>query len=118
MGPERYKINEASFIRGCSNPLELHSRIERFKKLIDPNPSERWISFFETLEQRAMLFSSGEEVVLYAFPDDPAIRKMFTSEPAFSRILIRAEGNRIVIRKKDQKLFARLLTEHGYLNIF
>jgi hypothetical protein len=118
MGPERYKINEVSFIRGCSSPLEIHSRIERFKKLIDPNPSDRWLSFFAMIEQRATLFSSGEDVLLYTFPDDPEIRKMFTSEPAFSKILIRAEGNRIVIRKKDQKHFAKLLTEHGYLNIF
>ena len=118
MGPERFKISEASFIRGCTSPAEIHSRIERFKKLIEPEPSERWITFFATLEQRSTLFAHGEAVLLYTFPDDPLIRKMFATEPAFIKILIKAEGNRVVIRKKDQKQFAKLLAEHGYLYSF
>ena len=116
MGTERYKISEVSFIRGCSNPSEIQSRIERFKKLIEPNPSERWLSFFTMIEQRATLFAHGEAVYLYTFPDDAAIRKMFAIDPAFRKIIIRAEGNRIVIKKKDQALFKKLLAEHGYLN--
>lgn len=116
MGTERYKISEVSFIRGCDNPSEIHSRIERFKKLIDPNPSERWLSFFSMVEQRTTLFAHGEAVLLYTFPDDAAIRKMFAIDPAFRKIIIRAEGNRIVIKKKEQVLFRKLLAGHGYLN--
>ncbi len=118
MGSERYKISEVSFIRGCANPSEIRSRIERFKKLIEPNPSERWLSFFSMVEERATLFAEGEEVLLYTFPDDAAIRKMFALDPAFRKIIIRAEGNRIVIRKKSQALFKKLLAGHGYLNTF
>ncbi|NBK21401.1 MAG: hypothetical protein EOM68_05195 [Spirochaetia bacterium] len=116
MGTERYKISEVSFIRGCANPSEIRSRIERFKRLIDPNPSERWLSFFSMIEKRATLFAHGEAVLLYTFPDDDAIRKMFAIDPAFSKIIIRAEGNRIVIKKKEQALFKKLLAAHGYLN--
>jgi len=116
MGTERYKISEASFIRGCANPSDIHSRIERFKKLIEADPSERWLSFFSMVEQRATLFAHGEAVLLYTFPDDAAIRKMFANDPAFSKIIIRAEGNRIVIKKKEQELFRKLLAGHGYLN--
>ena len=116
MGAERYKISEVSFIRGCANPSEIRSRIERFKKLIEPNPSERWLSFFSMIEQRATLFAHGEVVLLYTFPDDDSIRKMFALDPAFRKIIIRAEGNRIVIKKKDQALFKKLLAGHGYLN--
>ena len=116
MGTERFKINEVSFIRGCDNPVEIHSRIERFKKLIEPNPSERWLSFFSMIEQRATLFAHGEDVLLYTFPDDATIREMFALDPAFRKIIIRAEGNRIVIKKKEQALFKKLLAGHGYLN--
>ncbi len=116
MGTERYKISEVSFIRGCSDPSEIRSRIERFKKLIEAEPSERWLSFFTMVEQRATLFAHGEAVLLYTFPDDSAIRKMFALDPAFRNIIIRAEGNRIVIKRKEQALFKKLLAEHGYLN--
>lgn len=116
MGTERYKISEVSFIKGCADPSEIHARIERFKKLIEPEPSERWLSFFSMIEQRATLFAHGETVLLYTFPDDSSIRKMFAIDPAFRKIIIRAEGNRIVIKRKDQGLFKKLLAEHGYLN--
>lgn len=116
MGSERYKISEVSFIRGCADPSEIRSRIEKFKNLIEPDPSERWLTFFTMVEQRATLFAHGENVLLYTFPDDAAIRKMFAQEPAFRKIILRAEGNRIVIKKKEQALFKRLLAEHGYLN--
>ncbi len=116
MGSERYKISEVSFIRGCDNPSDIRTRIEKFKRLIDPNPSERWLSFFSMVEQRATQFSHGEPVFLYTFPDDAAIRKMFALDPAFKKIIIRAEGNRILIREKDQGLFKKLLAANGYLN--
>ena len=116
MGTDRYKISEVSFIRGCANPSEIQSRIERFKKLIEPNPSERWLAFFSMIEQRSTLFSRGESVLLYTFPDDAAIRNMFAIHPAFRKIIIRAEGNRVVIKRKEQALFKKLLAEHGYLN--
>ncbi|HKL58592.1 MAG TPA: hypothetical protein VJ863_01755 [Sphaerochaeta sp.] len=116
MGSERYKISEVSFIRGCANPSDIRSRIEKFKKLIEPDPSERWLTFFAMVEQRSTLFAHGEAVLLYTFPDDAAIRKMFALEPAFRKIIIRAEGNRIVIKRKEQALFKKLLAAHGYLN--
>ncbi|MDY0289598.1 MAG: hypothetical protein RBR15_12305 [Sphaerochaeta sp.] len=116
MGSERYKISEASFIRGCTEPSDIQTRIERFKSLIEPNPSERWLSFFSMIEKRATLFAYGQPVLLYTFPDDSAIRKMFALDPAFRKIIIRAEGNRIVIQEKDQALFRKLLAGQGYLN--
>ncbi len=116
MGSERYKISEVSFIRGCSNPSDIRSRIEKFKQLIEANPSDRWLSFFAMVEQRSTLFAHGEAVLLYTFPDDAAIRKMFALDPAFRKIIIRAEGNRIVIKRKEQALFKKLLAAHGYLN--
>lgn len=116
MGSERYKISEASFIRGCTDPSDIQTRIERFKSLIEPDPSERWLSFFSMVEKKATLFAYGQPVLLYTFPDDSAIRKMFALDPAFRKIIIRAEGNRIVIQEKDQALFRKLLAGQGYLN--
>lgn len=116
LGEERFKITEASFIRGCSAPSEILKRIEKFKLIIDAEPSMRWMEFFASLEKRSTLFCHGEEVLLYSFPDDPEIRKMFSTDPAFKKLLIRAEDNKVVVRRGNQKAFQKLLMEHGYLN--
>ncbi len=116
LGEERYRVTEASFIKGCTSPAEILKRIEKFKLLIDAEPSPRWVQFFTSLQRRSTLFCHGEDVLLYTFPDDPEIRKMFATDPAFKKLLIRAEDNKVVVRKGNQKAFQRLLMEHGYLN--
>lgn len=116
LGVERYRITEASFIKGCSSSTEILERIEKFKRLIDDAPSSRWMQFFSTIQMRSLLFSHGELALLYSFPDDPEIRKMFSTDPAFKKLVIRAEDNKVVVKKSHQKAFQKLLMEHGYLN--
>jgi hypothetical protein len=116
LGQERYRITEASFIRGCTSSSEILHRIQKFKLIIDAEPSARWVQFFQSVERRSTLFAHGEQVLLYSFPDDPEIRKMFSTDPAFKKLVIRAENNNVVVRKANQKAFQKLLMEHGYLN--
>jgi hypothetical protein len=116
LGEERYRVTEASFIKGCTSPAEILKRIEKFKLLIDAEPSPRWVQFFTSVERRSTLFCHGEEVLLYTFPDDPEIRRMFATDPAFKKLLIRAEDNKVVVRKGNQKAFPKAPDEHGYLN--
>ncbi|NCC63606.1 MAG: hypothetical protein EOM15_02970 [Spirochaetia bacterium] len=116
LGVERYRITEASFIKGCASSAEILKRIEKFKLIIDPEPSARWLQFFDSIQKRSLLFTKGEQVLLYSFPDDPEIRSMFSTNPAFKKLVIRAEGNNVIVKKGNQKAFQRLLMEHGYLN--
>lgn len=116
LGQERYRITEASFIRGCTSSSEILHRIKKFKLIIDAEPSARWLQFFQSVERRSSLFAHGEQVLLYSFPDDPEIRRMFSTDPAFKKLVIRAENNNVVVRKANQKAFQKLLMEHGYLN--
>ena len=105
LGVERYRITEASFIKGCTSSNEILKRIEKFKLINDPDPSERWIQFFDSIQKRSLLFTHGEQVLLYSFPDDIEIRKMFSTEPAVRKLVIRAEGNNVVVKKGNQKAF-------------
>jgi hypothetical protein len=116
LGVERYRITEASFIKGCTSSAEVLKRIEKFKQLIDAQPSERWTQFFTSLQRRSTLFAHAEQVLLYTFPDDPEIRRMFATDPALRKLVIRAENNNVVVKKENQKAFQKLLMEHGYLN--
>lgn len=115
LGVERYRVTEASFIKGCTSSAEVLKRIEKFKQLIDAKPSDRWTQFFASLQRRSTLFAHAEQVLLYTFPDDPEIRKMF-ADPALRKLVIRAENNNVVVKKENQKSFQKLLMEHGYLN--
>ncbi len=114
MGDERFRVSEASFIRDCSTKAEIESLIQRFKKLIDAEPSPRWEELFATIRSRAGLFSRPTECYVFTLPADPRIRQIFTEDVRLRTLVIRAEGSRIVIDRDDYKRLVKILTEYGF----
>lgn len=41
---------------------------------------------------------------------------MFSTNPVFRKLVIRAVNNTVVVKNENQKAFQKLLMEHGYLN--
>ena len=116
MGDERYRISEASFIRGCESPADIQTRITKFKKLIDSQPSPHWLEFFRSIMERAQMFSNFEAARIFSLPDDVVIRKLISTKPAIRRLILRSEGGRIVVREADIRKFFKVLAEYGFLS--
>ncbi len=116
LGTERYRITEASFIRGCDSAAGISERVEKFKKLIDAEPSPRWERFFSSVLSRVALFTAAEPAFLFSLPADPAVARLFVEDPRLRSIIVRAEGNRIAVRLNDHRKFLKLLAEHGFFN--
>lgn len=116
LGLERYRITEASFIRGCERLRDIDQRIENFKRLIDPEPSPRWKEFFETLRARVNLFTTPVPALLYTLPKDPTLIRAVVSDPVLRSLVLRAEGGTLVVRAADQRRFMKALADIGYFN--
>ncbi|HKL87100.1 MAG TPA: hypothetical protein VJ861_12275 [Treponemataceae bacterium] len=114
MGDERFRVSEASFIRDCTKKSEIESRIQQFKKLINPQPSPRWEDLFSTVLARSGLFSNPYDCYLFTLPSDPRIKEVFTQDIRLRSLTIRAEGNRLVIYRNDYKRFLKILSEYGF----
>jgi hypothetical protein len=117
LGEERYRISETTFVQGCKNVAEITKRVERFKALVDPRPSPRWMAFFDTVESRSLAFALPQACLLYNLPPDPALKKMLMEDPQMRKLVIRAEGNRIVVKVDDRKAFQKLLLKQGFLDL-
>ncbi len=116
LGEERFRISETTFVRGCKNLPEIEARIERFKKLLNPTPSARWLAFFQTIRNRAVVFTGPQPCFMFDLPSDPALKQHILDDPQLRKLLIRAEGNRIVIRFENLKILQKLLVQKGYLD--
>lgn len=116
LGTDRYRITEASFIRGCESKGQIEERIRKFKNLIEPEPSERWERFFATVRSRASLFADPEPALLFRLPADLSTGRFLMQDPQLRSLVIKAEGNRVVVRGKDYRKFLKLLAERGFFN--
>lgn len=116
LGTDRYRITEASFVRGCEAKVQIEARIRKFKTLIEPAPSPRWNGFFAAVLSRASLFSDPEPALLFSLPDDPAVKRYLAEEPRLRGLAVKAEGNRVVVRQQDHRKFLKILAEGGFFN--
>jgi hypothetical protein len=53
---------------------------------------------------------------MFDLPSDPALKQHILDDPQLRKLLIRAEGNRIVIRFENLKILQKLLVQKGYLD--
>ncbi len=117
LGEERYHVSEVSFMRGCASTAEVQQRIDKFRKMINPSPSLRWEYFFTNLINRCIAFSQPTACSLYELPSDPAVKELLLKNPQLRKLIIRAEGNSIVVRQRDGKTFLKLISKLGFLNM-
>jgi len=116
LGEERYRVTEASFVRTCEKAADINALIAKFRTLIDPRPSERWENFFATLKSRSGMFTVSEPALLFSLPGDAVSADSILKDPHLRALIVRAEGNRVVVRGKDHKKFMKALKERGFIN--
>jgi len=117
LGEERYRISETSFVHGCKDLTEIETRIERFKKLLNPTPSAHWLAFFKNIRNRAIIFTVPQPCIMFELPSDPILKQQLMNDSQLRKFMVRAEGNRIVVRFDDIKVFQKLLVQKGFLDI-
>jgi len=116
LGPDRFHLDETSFIQGCSSYREVEARIDRFKDLIEAEPSPRWKEFFKRLKARSELLKKPEIAMLFDLNEaDPEVLALLKNEkvrPLYKLV----EGNKIIVLLKDQKKFLNVAKTLGFFN--
>ncbi|MFZ4618247.1 MAG: hypothetical protein ACOYM2_18890 [Rectinemataceae bacterium] len=115
LGPERYRVTEASLIAGCDTPAKIEKRIERFRTLIQAAPPPLWEELFARVRTKSQVFAQGEAAILFALPPDAGIRALFMADAQLQSLVLRVEGGYIVVRENDAPRLATLLRSHGFL---
>lgn len=95
----------------------MESKIKFFNDFICPNPPSIWQDFFQTLKQRCKpLKNSNSTYILQEFdPENKDLARLLASDPDIRKLIILAEGYRILVCESDFNKFATLMKERGYL---
>jgi hypothetical protein len=113
LGEERFRISEGSFVKGCRSLAEIESRIADFLRLICREPEQHWLELFAGIRERSRLFRKAEECLMFRLPPEREVLRIFTDDQKVSRLVTRAEGGCIVVKKKDYRKLRKVLEAHG-----
>lgn len=114
LGGDRYRISQESFIEDCDSPKKIDERIARFANLSDGGVPPLWESFFASIREKACIFTAPEHCLFFPLPQDPAIRSVFSSDPAIVPLVRRVEGGGILVRTGDFAKLAAILASRGF----
>ena len=113
--PGAYRLTGESFISGCTSPAELGELIQGLTRIAqDPLP-EKWIRFFASLRERLLHLPALPDPVVLSLPPNDELAALLLNTPESRKILIPAEGRRIIVERKNLGDLKKLLARYGYL---
>ncbi|OHD79916.1 MAG: hypothetical protein A3J97_14795 [Spirochaetes bacterium RIFOXYC1_FULL_54_7] len=116
VGEERWRVTEASFMRGCTTVKELDQQASRFRSLLCKDPPQRWLEFFDTLKLKAGMFGDAEKFLVYKLPPIPGLRELFATDPQARKLVLKVEGGRIAVPADGLTAFKAFLAKHGFMS--
>ena len=117
IGAGRYEVSAQTILAGCSTTDDVEVRIRNFRQFVCAKPPAVWKSFFETLLAHCHPLTPSHEVYhIYTLPDDDhGLQRLMATDPQLRKLVIRAEGLRILVRNTDFTKFRSRLKALGYL---
>jgi hypothetical protein len=114
IGAERWTVNAASFLNGCTGKKAAAERVKKFHALVDSHPAEHWEAFFTQIVKNAdAVKERTEDFLVYEMPLDRAARDMLMNDAEFRRVARFAEDHLVLVRKGNRQKFLSALTARG-----
>jgi hypothetical protein len=116
VGVGKYQSSAAKFLKGVRNRQELQSRIRLFRQVIGTSLPENWQHFLKDLEGKVDPLKPLPEYLVYQIPpEDKALIQLFGKDPVLQKIIIKAEGFRVLFPQNKASDLRKRLRELGYL---
>ena len=118
IGNKRYCVTSASFLHSCKNELDVNNKIAAFKEYVSSDFPSNWEEFFREMLYRCSPFTPLMNDSFEIYQLDKNNKKMIdllVKDSVLREIIIRADGYKILVEKKNIKKFISRLKDFGYL---
>lgn len=114
----RIEVNTKTFMRKIDSARDLNERIKTLAQMgsISKFPHV-WQLFFESLKDKfnAIKYQSLKDYVMFEITSsDAGLLQLLVSNSEISKLIIPAEGRRILVRNNDIKALNNILAAYGY----
>lgn len=112
-----YKVNYASFLRGCESKKDIEDKIRLFKQCIAPKPPKNWKAFFDDVLGRCNLLQEPATTykVLAIPAEQKELQRIMLTDSLIRCFVIKAEKYTVLIDSKAFGVVSNRLKEYGYL---
>jgi len=115
LGPHRFKLDFASFVRGARDPAGLDAAIALFRQTVCASPPPLWEAFFQEARTRVGAVQPEPDWLVFRASDDPHLLDALKDEPCLRRCVLRAESRRLLVRAADMAQVRDCLKKRGFL---
>lgn len=113
-----WRVDKHSFLSRCFSEGDIRERVETFRSVICESPGSEWEKLFDFLLNRStggVRPYAGDRLAIFEVdPRDRELHELLSVEP-LSKLVIRVQGHRILVRVADQAVLAEELRKHGYI---
>lgn len=118
IGGNRFKITAADFIRSSKGGDDALKAINRFEKLVCPEPYGIWKKIIDEARMRTDIHAKGPKQYFSLFKlnaDIPGLIDFIASNSEIASFTIKAQQSFILVENKSLDRFEELLHKAGYL---
>ncbi|MCQ2146729.1 MAG: hypothetical protein MJZ16_04345 [Bacteroidales bacterium] len=117
IGGGRFKMDAESFLKHCKDKSDVESKTKFFQDFICKDLPDNWKAFFDNIAKRCQPFQKepSDYIVYKVSPDDRELINVLSTDSILKSIVVKAEGFRIMVRKKDKETLVSRLKTFGFL---
>lgn len=110
-----YRMDYASFLKGCRVAEDVVDQIELFRRNITAAPPPIWEQFFRDVQHKIEPLKEELQYRVFTLPPSQDLMKLLTQDEVLKKIIIKAEGYKILVPKHEIATLRKRLEKHGYL---
>ena len=116
IGARRYVVTPETFLSRCRSVSDVNSRLELFRQTVAVKLPPNWEEFLQRMSRaHRCIREVGGYSVYKIDQSESALVEALTSDSELRRLVIRAEGYRILVASDDKEAFEKRLLRYGYL---
>ena len=116
IGARRYVVTPETFLSRCRSVSDVNSRLELFRQTVAVKLPPNWEEFLQRMSRaHRSIREVGGYSVYKIDQSESELVEALTSDSELRRLVIRAEGYRILVASDDKEAFEKRLLRYGYL---
>jgi len=115
LGPGRYTVDYASFLRGCASRSDVQEKVERFRRHLCDDLPDRWAAFFGEVVRKVNPLLLQPDVQVFKLDGDAALIRLFARDPVLQKYARKAEDHHVLVEARHLAQVRKRLEQFGYL---
>jgi hypothetical protein len=113
VGAGVFRINARTFLKDCKKVEDVGRKVKVLREALPADLPPVWQEFFTSILGKVNPLQPAA-YKMYQLSPDPELVRILATDPAISRLVLKAENRHIAISGKDLKQVVKRLREHGY----